>query len=83
MKNGQLTFDNIEVLGQEVRDPIKNCYEAYAKECLSEKNKIKVITVGAGNSDMDLEKYWKEYRDFELIKEAYDARNTQYVISKR
>lgn len=83
MKNGQLTFDNIEVLGQEVRDPIKNCYEAYAKECLSEKNKIKVITVGAGNSDMDLEKYWKEYSDFELIKEAYDARSTQYVISKR
>lgn len=80
MKGSQLTFDNIEVLGQEVRDSIAKCYQLYANYVLKADNKIKRVTVGTGNSDLSLSKFWKEAKNFEIISEAYDARNSQYEI---
>jgi hypothetical protein len=79
MKKGQLTFDNIEVLGQEIRDSIADCYQAYANYVL--KNKfVERVTVGAGHSDLSLGNFWKKIDDFETHSEAYDAANLQYEI---
>lgn len=81
MHKGQLTFDNIEVLGQELRDSIADCYQLYADYVLNlPKTKIKRVTVGTGHSDLSLSNYWKQANDFEVIDEAYDARNSQYEI---
>lgn len=80
----QLTFDNIEVLGQELRDSLTECYNMYAEHVLSLKDcPIKHVTVGSGNSDIKLGDYWKNYPKFETIPEAYDARNTQYLIASK
>lgn len=83
MKDSQLTFDNIEVLGQEIRDSIADCYQAYADYVLSlPDSKIKLVTVGAGHSDLNLGKFWEKTDKGELIDEAYDARSGQYRIKK-
>lgn len=80
----QLTFDNIEVLGQDLRDNIVKCYEAYSEYVMGlKKCDIKSITVGTGNSDIKLGDYWKATSDFKTIPEAYDARNSQYLIASR
>lgn len=79
MKKGQLTFDNIEVLGQEIRDSIADCYQAYANYVL--KNKfVERVTVGTGHSDLSLGNFWKKIDNFETHSEAYDAANSQYEI---
>ncbi len=80
LKGNQLTFDNIEVLGQEIRESIKDCYQAYANFVLKN-SKIKKVTVGAGNSDLNLEKFWTKCKSIDCIDEAYDARISQYEIT--
>lgn len=83
MKKDQLTFDNIETLG-DVRDAVVGCYKEYAKFAYGLKRKdIQKITVGAGHSDVSLSKYFEKADDYvEVGGGVYSDASTQYLIKK-
>lgn len=80
-----LCFDNIEVLGQEVRDSLISCYVDYldqAKPILKTFGFSKA-TVGSGYSDVALEKYFSKAKANIPIPATlnYTDANSQYEMS--
>jgi hypothetical protein len=82
-KNGTLCFDNIEVLGGEVRESIKNCYLQYVEqlEKYAPIFNIEKVTVGLGYNDM--ESFTSQYptvTDPVILNDVYTDAHHQVLI---
>jgi len=82
-KDDTVVFDNIEVLGDEITDPIRKVYQEVANSLIGRLG-ITTVVVGDGFDDLGVDNIWK--RCAELIQTPLncysDAKYQQYVISK-
>jgi len=80
--NKQITFDNIEVLGDDLRDNVIHCYRDVSLEFIN-KTKANKITFGTGYTDIDIEKLGnKSSRNFyrKLVANCYTDSGDQRTI---
>ena len=86
---GDLVFDNIEILGDDVRDSIVECYLEYLKVAKGSLKSfcIQRSIVGGGYDDAGVEKFFLKIEKKDFVKIPVDLgysdiRNSQYLIQK-
>lgn len=83
-ENKQLTFDNIEVLGDELRDNVMHCYRKASIQFLNSMN-INMVNFGVGYTDIDIDRLGGSVpkSNYNKLKSNVysDAENQKIIIS--